>query len=466
METHASQETGNKIMRILQFTVTISMMSALMFVIALPQISEEFGLTLAEVSWLSSAYGLIYAIGVVTYGKLADRYRLKTLLTFGLLVFAAGSLIGLTSQTFWLALLGRCLQASGAAVVPAAAMLIPIRYFAPERRGAALGMVAVGLALGSALGPVVSSLIISFVHWRWLFAVSLLILITVPFYRKYLGDEQLGETGKFDWIGGGLLAITVALFLLSVTNGAGWSIMGGLVTLVLFILRVRSASLPFVQPKLFKNRMYTIGLMISFLINGIGCSLYFLSPLLLSDIQELPTIWIGIGMIPAAIASAIMGRKGGKLADLRGNSYLIYIASGLLMTCFILLSTFAGSPLLYIAGFLILGNVGQSFIQIAMSNSVSRTLPKEQAGVGMGMFAMLNFISQAMATGVYSRIVDFGSSDVPNLNPAYVYSNGSIYSNIFLVLAACQVAILGFYYFQFGRIKKQQPVGKVVVHSQ
>lgn len=461
VENQATQHIANKLIRILMFTVTISMMSALMFVIALPEISKEFGLSLAQVSWLTSAYGLIYAIGVVTYGKLADRYKLKTLLTFGLVVFAVGSVIGLTSHTFWLALVGRCLQASGAAVVPAAAMIIPIRYFAPERRGSAIGLVAVGLALGSALGPVISSLIISFIHWRWLFAVPLLIVFTLPLYRKYLGDEQLEKSGKFDWIGGGLLAVTVVLFLLSVTNGKALFMAGGLLALVLFILRIRFATQPFVLPRLFKNRTYTIGIIISLLINGIDCSLYFLSPLLLSDIQKLPTIWIGVALVPAAIASAVMGRKGGKLADLKGNTFLIYVASGLLIACFMLLSTFTGGSLLFIAVFLILGNVGQSFMQIAMSNLISRTLPKEQVGVGMGMFAMVNFISQAIAVGSYSRIVDMGSSELPSWNPAYGYSSGFIYSNIFFILAALQVVIVIFYYFQFGRGGRQQKVGKV-----
>ncbi len=84
-----------------------------MFNVVLPQISEEFHLTLAQVSWLSSAYTLIYAFGTVTYGKLADRFQLKSILTLGLTLFTAGSLIGLVFQTFWFALLGRCLQSAG-----------------------------------------------------------------------------------------------------------------------------------------------------------------------------------------------------------------------------------------------------------------------------------------------------------------------------------------------------------------
>lgn len=453
MEKEVQQQTGEKLMLILMFTLIISAMSGLMFNIVLPDISKEFNLSISQVSWFSSAYALIYAIGTVIYGKLADSYKLKNLLTFGLILFAIGSLVGLISQTFWLALVGRCLQAMGAAAIPATAMLIPVRYIAPDRRGSALGMAAVGLAIGSALGPVISALIVGVAHWRWLFCIPLLILFTLPFYRKYLNDEKQGVVEKFDWFGGGLLAVAVALFLLGVTNGTWWFMIGGVLALVFFIARIRTVADPFVQPKLFENKEYILVLTLAFLINGIGFSLYFLSPLLLSQVQQLTSSWIGFAMVPAAVASAILGRKGGKLADFKGNSHLFFVASGSLLTCFVLLSTFTGSSPFFIAMFLIFGNVGQSFMLIAMSNSISRTLPKDQVGVGMGLFSMMNFIAGGMATGVYSWVVDIGSDVL--WNPLNINQNGFIYSNIFFVLAALHVAILLFYYFQYGRAKRK-----------
>lgn len=439
-------------MSILMFTLVLSAMSVLMFNFVLPEISKAFDLTTAQVSWVTSSYALIYGIGTVIYGKLADRYKLKNLLTFGLLLFAVGSMIGLVSQTYGMVLVGRCIQAVGAAVIPATAMMIPLRYFPPEQRGSAMGTAFVGLALGSALGPVISAFIVSFAHWRWLFCIPLLILITLPFYRKNLGDEQ-GEPGKLDWVGGGFLAAALTLLLLSVTTGTWWFTIGGLLALALFIKRIRSVSEPFIQPKLFTNKDYTLRLAITFLISGIGFSLYFLSPLLLAHVHHLSPSWISFAMVPAAAASAILGRKGGKLADLKGNSYLYFVASGLLLTCFILLSTFTGISPVFIAIFLIFGNVGQTFMMLAMSNSVSMTLPKEQAGVGMGLLSMLNFIAGGMASGVYGKVVDVGSDNL--WNPANIYPSGIIYSNIFLILGALHVSLLLFYYFNFGRAKRK-----------
>lgn len=457
METATKQQTGEKLIRILVFTLVISVMSATMFNIVLPQIGAEFRLTLAEVSWVSSVYMLIYAIGSVTYGKLADKYKLKNLLTFGLIFFALGSLIGLAAQTYWMVLLGRVLQAAGASVVPATGMIIPIRYFPPETRGRAMGIAAAGLALGGALGPTTAALIVSVVHWRWLFLLPILALLTLPFYRKYLDDEP-GHAGKIDWLGGGLLAMTVALVLLSVTNEA-WLLAGcALLTLGLFIARIRTAAEPFVQPRLFRNKSYSYGLAIAFVVNGVGYSLAFLSPQLLSLVNGLAPGLVGFSMVPAAIASALLGRTGGKLADDKGNPFLYFTASALLIACFVLLSTFAGISPIAIAIFLILGNVGQTFMVVALSNTISRTLPKDQTGVGMGLLSLLNFISGALSAGLYSKMVDHGSAF--HWNPANVSLNHNafVFSNIYTVLAVLHVAMLAFYYVQFGKAVRKSRV--------
>jgi DHA2 family metal-tetracycline-proton antiporter-like MFS transporter len=451
MELKVNQQTGEILMRIVMFTLILSSMSVLMFIYVLPDISKEFHLSLSQVSWLSSSYGIIYAIGTVTYGKLADRFQLKNLLTFGLVIFAIGSLIGLLSQTFWMALIGRCMQAIGAGAIPATATLIPVRYFPPEKRGRALGMMAVGLALGSALGPVVSALIASFANWRWLFVVPMLILLTLPFYRKYLEDHTSKSHDKFDWTGSALLGVSVVFFMLSVTNQIWWLLVVAFLSIALFVIRIRVAKQPFIPAELFSNNRYTLYLVISFLINGIGTSLYFLTPIFLSEVQKLSTFWIGFAMVPATVASAILGRQGGKLADSKGNASLYFLASSLLVICFVLLSSFIGSPAWLVAIILVLGNVGQSFMIIVMLNSASQTLSKDQVGVGMGILQMLNFISQGVGTAIYSSVVDTGST--VHWNPISMNSIGYVYSNIFLVLAVLHIFIFFVYYYQFGRVK-------------
>lgn len=448
MENGLKKQANKTLLLIMMVTVTFSSMSILLFNFVLPLISKEFGLSNSQVSWVTSAYTLIYGIGTAIYGKLADRYKLKNLLAFGLILFSFASLLGFFSASYGLLIVARCLQAAGAATIPAISTLIPIRYYPAEQRGTALGTIFVGTALGGALGPVISALVVSIVDWRWLFCIPLLLLLTLPFYFKYLGDEQSAEM-NLDWLGGGLLALAVAQILLGVTQKAGWLI-GGIIAMILFIIRIRTAKHPFVQPDLFKNKQYTSFLVLAFFITGIGYSLFFLTPLFLADVQKLPASLIGLAMVPAAAASAILNRQGGKLADYKGTNYLFFLASSLLIVSFFLLSTLISSSALFIIPILILGNVGQSFMMIVMSKSISTTLPKEHAGVGMGMLMMQNFISGSIAIGIYGSAIDIDTRST--WNPFLPSSIGSIYSNIFLVLAILHVVILIVYSW---RIKKR-----------
>ena len=58
-----------------------------MFNVSLPDIAEQFRLLPSRVSWVVSGYVIIFAISSVTYGRLADTYSIKTLVTIGLVLF-------------------------------------------------------------------------------------------------------------------------------------------------------------------------------------------------------------------------------------------------------------------------------------------------------------------------------------------------------------------------------------------
>ncbi|WP_053377112.1 MULTISPECIES: MFS transporter [Bacillales] len=447
METASVQNNGEKLMPILAFTLVFSIMNASMFNVVMPVISKEFAISPSQVSWLLTGYMIVYAVGSVTYGKLADKYRLKDLLTFGLIFFALGSIVGLLANEYWMIVLGRILQASGAAVVPATAMIVPVRYFSPEKRGRALGSVAAALALGTALAPIVAGLVTSLINWRFLFLLSLIPLLALPFFRKYL-DNQRGAAQKIDFIGGILLGAAVALLLLSISLGNLLFCLGGVVSLILFIVRIKTAAEPFIQPKLFSNKKYSFGLFITFLATALSFGMPFVTPQFLAGLNNLSPAIIGLIMFPAAITSAFMGRRGGRLADEKGNSFLVYTAISLSFTCFVLLSTFVGASPYLILFVLIFGNMGQTFMQIAMSNTISRTLTKEQIGVGMGLMSLLNFISGAMTTSVLGKLLDAKETKI-HFNPFALHGAAYLYSNIFFSLAILAAIIVGIYYFAF-----------------
>jgi DHA2 family metal-tetracycline-proton antiporter-like MFS transporter len=158
-------------------------------------------------------------------------------------------------------------------------------------------------------------------------------------------------------------------------------------------------------------------------------------------------------MVPAAAISAFLGKTGGRLADAKGNVFLYSAASLLLITGFALLSSFAGLSPVWAAVFLILGNVGQMFMGISLNLTISRTLLKEQTGVGMGLLSLSGFLSGAVSTGIYGKVVDLGA-DI-RLNPLSAFSDSIVYGNIYLVLAVLHVGLLILYHYAFGKTARR-----------
>lgn len=72
---------ANKLVGILVITLIFSVTNETMFNVALPEISKKFSLLPSVASWIMTSYIVAYAIGSVILGKLADKYRLKDLLT-------------------------------------------------------------------------------------------------------------------------------------------------------------------------------------------------------------------------------------------------------------------------------------------------------------------------------------------------------------------------------------------------
>src|SRR5574340_59195 len=106
-------------MMVVCYMVFFASLNTTMFNVAIPDISRQFHLTPPEVSWVLTAYVAIFGMGAVIYGKLADAYPIKNLLTIGLFLFNAGSLVGFMAHWFPMLIAGRMLQAMGGSAIPA-----------------------------------------------------------------------------------------------------------------------------------------------------------------------------------------------------------------------------------------------------------------------------------------------------------------------------------------------------------
>ncbi|WP_153733332.1 MFS transporter [Sporosarcina obsidiansis] len=438
VSTQLSQNQRSKLMLILTLVLVISAMNTTMFNVALPTIGEQFSLLPSQTGWIVTSYLIIFAVGVTIYGKLADQYKLKNLITIGIILMALGSLIGLFALNYPSLVIARVIQAAGAAVLPALAMIIPTRYFTPETRGRAIGMTSAGLTFGIAIGPIIAGLILTSFSWDYLFIIPLLMVLSIPAFRKYLGDEK-GVQSKIDFMGAFLLVATIVSFMLVVSQSSLILLIAFVIFLILFIWRIKTAANPFIHPDLFKNKAYTLTLLTFALGAGVAFSMPYLSPLMFVNINHLSPFASGLFMFPGALIAALLAKTGGKIADTKGNSTLAYITIVLFFICFALLSFLAGTSAYLVMVILVLGYVAQSQWQVAMANTLSNTLSKEQTGIGMGLFMLVNFVASSISGTFIGKALSTSSS--VSLNPLHIPADGTEYSNIYVVLTIIVVII-------------------------
>ncbi|MCI3926365.1 MFS transporter [Paenibacillus sp. TRM 82003] len=408
-------------------------MNVTMFNIAIPSIATEFGLLYSEVSWVTTGYSIIYAVGSLTYGKLADRFPMKRLISQGIVLFCIGSLIGFFAHSYAMLLFGRFVQSAGASAIPAIAMLIPARLVPPAQRGRALGTIASTIAFASGIGPIVGGVITGAVSWNYLFLISLGTLLTVPLFLKWLPSETVRH-GTYDGVGAGLLGGAVVALLLTVTNFTWWLPLLSAALFVGFGLWIRRAKDPFIQPRLFANRSYAAALLIVFLSGAAAFGIMMMIPTMLTHVNGISATAVGLTMFPAAMAAALLGRTGGKLADKRGNGFVVGIAMASILAGLLLLSSGSGHIALWVTAGMAFVSVGFSFMQASLTNHVSGLLPRDQTGIGMGTFTLTNFLSGSVSGAVTMRALD-GLDGSVLLNPLSV-EGASAFSNVFLGMAA------------------------------
>lgn len=420
------------------------------FNVSTPNIQKQFELDASGVSWVVTIFIILFGLGSVIYGKLSDIYSVKKLITIGIILYGLGSMMGFAFQSWYPGvILSRAVQGAGASAIPALIMVIVARYFSADERGKMFGVITSIVSFAIGIGPVLGGYIAGSFHWSYLFLVPLPAIVAIPFFQKLLPKEQRGS-GKLDVPGAVLIGIAVSTLILFTTESSWLYLVIAAVALILFIVRIRRAEEPFVDPALFSNPLYRSALIIGFLIFSTVMSIMFVIPLMLSKLYGLDTESIGLIMFPGAFSAVIFGRVAGRMTVKRGSHFVVYLGLGLIVLSLLLQSSSIGLWVWYISAALIIMYIGFSFMQTALTESVTQILPPHQIGVGMGFYNMTSFISGAVGTALVAKVLAKSLLDFP-LNPFISDSYAHLYGNLILLLSIVVAASVFYYYFAFGK---------------
>lgn len=140
--------------------------------LALESIGQGLSANFAELQWAVNGYTVVFASFLLTAGSLADLYGRRRMLALGISLFTVSSLLCGFSQTPLMLDLFRALQGLGAAFVFPSCTAVLAHEFRGAERAKVFGILGSVLGIGLALGPLLGSVLTSWLGWRAIFLVN------------------------------------------------------------------------------------------------------------------------------------------------------------------------------------------------------------------------------------------------------------------------------------------------------
>ncbi|MED0970790.1 MFS transporter [Bacillus paramycoides] len=161
----------------------------------LPDIAQDFNISLSSAGQLITIFAFIYAITGPILLILTSRIERKKLYLFSLYVFLIGNVLTYFSPTFSFMMLSRVITAMSTALVVVLSLTIAVKIVTPSHQAKALGLIYMGISSSLVLGVPLGILISNIFGWRIIFlciavlSVGSIILISI-FLEKIPGEEN------------------------------------------------------------------------------------------------------------------------------------------------------------------------------------------------------------------------------------------------------------------------------------
>jgi EmrB/QacA subfamily drug resistance transporter len=296
---------------------------------AMPRVIAELN-GLQHYAWVFAAYMLASTVVIPIYGKLSDIFGRRPFFLLGMSLFLIGSALSGASQNMVQLILFRALQGLGAGATLPMVQAIIGDLFPPIERGKWQGLIMSVWGLASIIGPALGGLITDHWGWRWVFYVNLpvgtLAMLTAGIALPKIATQKQRPV---DYPGAALLVLASVPLLLAFSWGGtefewlSFPIIGMLAfSIAMFVSLYRvemRAEEPIINPKLFRNHIFTTSVIAAFLLSAGMFSALVYIPLFVQAVMGESATRSGTVMAWHFIAFLVSNIAGGQILSRTGR---------------------------------------------------------------------------------------------------------------------------------------------------
>jgi EmrB/QacA subfamily drug resistance transporter len=365
--------------------------------VAIPAIQRDLHLSTGRLEWVVSGYILAFAGLLLVGGRLADAYGRRRLFLLGLGVFTGASLLAGLSGSADLLIIARVVQGLGAALVtPTTLAIISASYPEPRERATAVGIWSAVGALALAVGPLLGGLLSQHASWPWIFELNVPVgIVTFGLALWVIPESKAAEAHRLDLPGLTLSAVSMVSLTWALIEGSshGWTsrvILGAFAlaaaALAAFLMVERRSADPMVDESLFRNRVFSGGI-VALMLWAFGLfGIYFFTSLYLQNVLGFSPTMAGLAFVPMATFMVVGAIASERLGHRIGEHRLVGPAMAL-MGLGIASVALVGANAHFIdlmPSFAMIGIGGG--LTTPLTASVLAVMPAQQAGVASGLF--------------------------------------------------------------------------------
>ncbi|MFE3499594.1 DHA2 family efflux MFS transporter permease subunit [Kitasatospora sp. NPDC059160] len=418
---------------LLPVILTATFMTALdTFVVnvAVPSVQADLGAGPAVVQWVMAGFGLALAVGLVTAGRLGDRYGRRRVFALGLALFTLAS-AGCGLAPTAAALVGaRVAQGLAAALMGPQVLAILRTAFSGAAQARAFARYGLTMGVGAVFGQLIGGLLIRAdllgLGWRSCFLINLPIgLAALAAVRRCLPESRAPQRPGLDPVGVLLATVGLTALVLPLIQGPGlgwplWTLLclgAAVAVLVAFAVhqhRSTGRGTPLVDTRLFRGRAFGTGLLAQ-LVFWLGQASFFLVLALHLQLgRRLDALGAGLVFTAIGLGYLLTSNATHRVTARLGEPRTITVG-GLLMAAGLGLLAFAADAgadgsVWWLAPGLFVDGLGMGLVIAPVTTVALAAVEPQLAGAAAGAVATVQQVGGAVGVALIG-LVYYGAGD-------------------------------------------------------